>query len=114
MEVIASVSNRYNTYTAKFGSRHKASCTAGAQQAVERLGEKIFGEHQRFTVTEIERKDGEHLSYWRITTDPSQACRVCGCTWDKGCEGGCSWVDADLCSNCAQVLEAYGNVTHGG
>jgi hypothetical protein len=28
-------------------------------------------------------------------------CRVCGCTDDRACPGGCWWVDADLCSACA-------------
>ena len=27
-------------------------------------------------------------------------CRVCGCTEDNACEGGCSWVEEDLCSKC--------------
>lgn len=27
-------------------------------------------------------------------------CRVCGCTDVDGCEGGCYWVEDDLCSNC--------------
>lgn len=27
-------------------------------------------------------------------------CRVCGCTEDKACPGGCSWVEPDLCSEC--------------
>lgn len=27
-------------------------------------------------------------------------CRVCGCTDDHACEGGCSWVEEDLCSAC--------------
>lgn len=30
-----------------------------------------------------------------------RACRVCGCTEDNACEGGCSWVEEDLCSACA-------------
>lgn len=30
-----------------------------------------------------------------------RACRVCGCTDDHACEGGCCWVDKDLCSTCA-------------
>lgn len=30
-----------------------------------------------------------------------RACRVCGCTDDRACPGGCSWVDDDLCSACA-------------
>lgn len=28
-------------------------------------------------------------------------CSVCGCTDDRACPGGCSWVDASLCSTCA-------------
>lgn len=27
-------------------------------------------------------------------------CRVCGCTWDNACPGGCYWVEEDLCSRC--------------
>jgi len=29
-------------------------------------------------------------------------CRVCGCTEDHACLGGCSWVKADLCSACVK------------
>jgi len=31
----------------------------------------------------------------------ARKCRVCGCTEDNACEGGCSWVEDDLCSACA-------------
>lgn len=27
-------------------------------------------------------------------------CRVCGCTDEYGCDGGCYWVEPDLCSSC--------------
>lgn len=27
-------------------------------------------------------------------------CRVCGCSKEDACEGGCSWVEDDLCSAC--------------
>jgi predicted metal-binding protein len=27
-------------------------------------------------------------------------CRICGCTWFNGCQGGCSWIENDLCSSC--------------
>jgi hypothetical protein len=33
--------------------------------------------------------------------EDEQTCRVCGCTWDNACEGGCYWVEDDLCSKCA-------------
>jgi hypothetical protein len=29
-----------------------------------------------------------------------QRCRVCGCTDDRACPGGCYWVETDLCSAC--------------
>jgi hypothetical protein len=29
-----------------------------------------------------------------------RACRHCGCTDASACEGGCSWVEPDLCSRC--------------
>lgn len=32
-----------------------------------------------------------------------RACRQCGCTDLMACTGGCSWVQADLCSKCAQT-----------
>ncbi|PZP64216.1 MAG: hypothetical protein DI597_00965 [Pseudoxanthomonas spadix] len=31
-----------------------------------------------------------------------RACRVCGCTETNACEGGCWWVEYDLCSACEQ------------
>jgi len=31
-----------------------------------------------------------------------QFCRVCGCSWNRACAGGCYWVEADLCSSCAK------------
>lgn len=30
----------------------------------------------------------------------TQVCRVCGCTNLSSCEGGCWWVEDDLCSTC--------------
>lgn len=30
------------------------------------------------------------------------ACRACGCTDLHACEGGCHWVEQDLCSRCAE------------
>jgi hypothetical protein len=34
--------------------------------------------------------------------DVERACRACGCTDNRACEGGCSWVEADLCSACRE------------
>jgi len=32
---------------------------------------------------------------------PARSCRKCGCTDQHGCPDGCWWVEADLCSQCA-------------
>ena len=32
-------------------------------------------------------------------------CRMCGCTDDHCCPGGCYWVEKDLCSKCANKLK---------
>lgn len=32
----------------------------------------------------------------------ARACRVCGCTENHACPGGCYWVDIDLCSACRE------------
>jgi hypothetical protein len=42
------------------------------------------------------------------TYDPeyyTRNCRVCGCTWNHACRGGCYWVEDDLCSKCAEKLK---------
>lgn len=33
-----------------------------------------------------------------------ETCKVCGCTNDKACDGGCWWVAKELCSKCADKL----------
>lgn len=98
MEITITVRPTISTYVARHG-KLSASCTMGARQTAERLAEKVFGPLQRVTVDEIYAEP--RFSRWRIVTDPTQACRVCGCTWDHGCSGGCYWVEADLCSQCA-------------
>jgi hypothetical protein len=39
--------------------------------------------------------------------DPERACRVCGCTQDNACPGGCAWMaeDPGLCTACAPARE---------
>lgn len=34
----------------------------------------------------------------------ARACRSCGCTDQWACEGGCEWIDADLCSTCDPTI----------
>jgi hypothetical protein len=62
-----------------------------------------------FWLSEDETGLGSIIRAWAYLPDPNEcmadcypdrACRVCGCTQDHGCEGGCSWVEWDLCSKC--------------
>ncbi len=32
-------------------------------------------------------------------------CRVCGCTEERACVGGCSWAEVDLCSTCEEAIQ---------
>lgn len=39
-----------------------------------------------------------------------RTCRGCGCTDEWGCDNGCWWVEADLCSNCVGAPAAIEEV----
>lgn len=45
--------------------------------------------------------------YFRERVNNEQVCRVCGCTEDNACPGGCCWVEDDLCSACASEQMQY-------
>lgn len=42
-------------------------------------------------------------------------CRLCGCTDEAACPGGCVWATpaADLCSRCARTVDPFGNAAPG-
>ncbi|MEU1813234.1 hypothetical protein [Micromonospora aurantiaca (nom. illeg.)] len=54
--------------------------------------------------------EGEHLV--RSLNDEVPRCRICGCTEDRACPGGCFWVPdpqmGDLCSACPVDLDQAG------
>lgn len=89
------------THMARYKGR-SASNTAAPELAATALGRKIFGQLQRLAVERLDKGGGYQLSVFRITPDESQKCRECGCTFSRGCAGGCSWIEPDLCSSCAQ------------
>ena len=41
-------------------------------------------------------------------------CRICGCTDEHACPGGCYWVEDDLCSRCDEAIEAVSRWKHYG
>jgi hypothetical protein len=56
--------------------------------------------------------EGDDYDYEEVEAAAERSCRVCFCTDDEACEGGCRWVRdpeglGDLCSACLpKVLEA--------
>lgn len=51
--------------------------------------------------------DGE-IDY--LAKPKEQKCRVCGCTDNNACPGGCYWEEQDLCSKCAESIKSKENV----
>jgi hypothetical protein len=66
----------------------------------------ILGEVQRLLEVPIEMPGKQGFfeipdEYFDLPTEPAgPRCRVCGCTQNNACEGGCSWIEWDLCSSC--------------
>ena len=72
-------------------------------------------EENDITVECFDEKDMNHYAqacrkqgYKEVTTSTDresreQKCRVCGCTQNNACKGGCYWVEDDLCSKCANM-----------
>lgn len=48
----------------------------------------------------------ELLRHRRATAVQGTRCRVCGCTNERACPGGCHWVEEDLCSECAPAAHS--------
>lgn len=48
----------------------------------------------------IEKKFEEGSCFLCGECRGERMCRVCGCTQENPCDGGCYWVEEDLCSTC--------------
>ena len=58
-----------------------------------------------------ERRRVAEVSESEFEPDDVSTCRVCGCTDERACAGGCSWVEdpqllGDLCSSCLPLARA--------
>jgi len=56
----------------------------------------------------------EQLRQQRIAAGIEDACRICGCSGSKPCEGGCIWAESDLCSRCYRARTAMAKVWSAG
>lgn len=48
----------------------------------------------------------------RMAANAVRVCRVCHCTDDDACLGGCAWFDVDLCTTCAEMIQFVGDYMH--
>ena len=73
-----------------------------AKLPMARLGELEHGRGKRVTLAEAIAIADVLYSPGALETDG--ICRVCGCTDDWACDGGCEWVNAQhtLCSACEE------------
>ncbi len=69
------------------------------------LGPQVDAQPLMITVVQLQQLVG---SAWimgaqvaRNNAKGRRTCRICGCWQLNACPGGCSWVEANLCSACA-------------
>ena len=56
---------------------------------------------ERSVEAKITLPDDQTVITFKLNVDEySTVCRVCGCTNSVACEGGCHWIEEDLCSSC--------------
>ena len=84
-----------------------ALCCAGSDRHDNRR--LLFGRSENLAWASLQRAFGKHASE-ALERSPlplppaklfARSCRICGCTDDRACKGGCHWIDRDLCSACA-------------
>lgn len=93
----------------------KALLLANIMQKIEdarfKLGKKIrqayyVVNHDEFYAQDVLEviKDGEMRKEKAVFDEELRFCRVCGCSQDHACPGGCYWLTDDLCSNCGYSI----------
>lgn len=76
---------------------------------LRQTGEKdeifILGQENQIpneTINKFVNGEIDYLAKPEKEVPEERKCRVCGCTQNNACEGGCHWVEEDLCSKCAE------------
>lgn len=54
---------------------------------------------------EYQRAERALLAEHGVDLSDEPTCRGCGCSDSLACEEGCWWVEADLCSACADQVD---------
>jgi hypothetical protein len=85
MELVAKIHNAVVEYLQSRARRHQDTIITTTRDSTSKAPEE---------------EETIHCTPERSVSVARRACRVCGCTDDHACEGGCSWVEIDLCSRC--------------
>jgi len=82
----------------------KGTCYSNVSQAEKELESKNEWSKSKgygvYGLVELEVEDLPKNQLNNEDPQPVQKCRVCGCTQERACPGGCYWVEPDLCSSC--------------
>lgn len=89
--------------------------TAGSHEPHQE--DRAYTKSMAFRADRYLRARGDVTPGYRVIRNPAfptllrlenieRGCRRCGCVDSKACEGGCWWVEADLCSRCAEQVYA--------
>jgi hypothetical protein len=73
------------------------SISDGSEGEIVEFEADVFGD--TVLVAEVAVAESELSS--KMVGKTERRCRVCGCTQNNACPGGCYWVEWDLCSRCA-------------
>ncbi len=90
------------------------SVTNDAEAVIETLvnnghlpeGRRLFCYDTEGQLDELLVKAGKFAGFAPGPRPGIRKCRICGCTEDHACEGGCYWVGPDLCSACEEKMFA--------
>lgn len=95
---------------------------------IRRNGSAVVNRHETFIPIKVELAPAHSLFVYSpgwsdlrlmqslppqpdVPPSPPRACRVCGCTESNPCDGGCWWVEDDLCNRCfIPDIEATANI----
>ena len=54
-------------------------------------------------LTEYLNRNRRRFARAAIAQNVAGECRLCGCTEERACTGGCFWVEPDLCNRCQEA-----------
>lgn len=73
---------------------------AGENDEIFILGQE--NDISKDTINKFVNGEIDYLAKPETEVPIERKCRVCGCTEDNACEGGCYWVGEDLCNKCTE------------